>query len=88
MIKDHSDSERGNPLPPLELLFPIISNIFICTIPQIRYISIYLLYQSWSTDWNEKQLNGFTLRDRSDEPSHLKRTFYHGATSRSLGDVE
>ena len=25
MVKDHSDSERGNPLPPHELLFPISS---------------------------------------------------------------
>ena len=25
MVKDHSDSERGNPLPPHGLLFPIIS---------------------------------------------------------------
>ena len=25
LVKDHSDSERGNPLPPHELLFPIIS---------------------------------------------------------------
>ena len=24
MVKDHSDSERGNPLPPHRLLFPII----------------------------------------------------------------
>ena len=24
MVKDHSDSERGNPLPPHGLLFPII----------------------------------------------------------------
>ena len=23
MVKDHSDSERGNPLPPHRLLFPI-----------------------------------------------------------------
>ena len=35
MVKDHSDSERGNPLPPHGLLFPINSNgSFICTIPQ------------------------------------------------------
>ena len=34
MIKDHSDSERGNPLPPHKLLFPINSKgSFICTIP-------------------------------------------------------
>ena len=27
--KDHSDSERGNPLPPHELLFPITGKFFI-----------------------------------------------------------
>ena len=35
MVKDHSDSERENPLPPHGLLFPINSKgSFICTIPQ------------------------------------------------------
>ena len=35
MIKDHSDSERGNPLPPHRLLLSINSKgSFICTIPQ------------------------------------------------------
>ena len=35
MVKDHSDSEKGNPLPPHRLLFPINSKgCFICTIPQ------------------------------------------------------
>ena len=35
MVKDHSDSKRGNPLPPHGLLFPISSKgSFICTIPQ------------------------------------------------------
>ena len=35
MVKDHSDSEKGNPLPPDRLLFPIKSKgSFICTIPQ------------------------------------------------------
>ena len=34
MVKDHSDSERGNPLPPHRLLFLISSKVsFICTIP-------------------------------------------------------
>ena len=34
-VKDHSDSEKGNPLPPHRLLFPINSKgSFICTIPQ------------------------------------------------------
>ena len=35
MVKDHSDSERGNPLPPHGLLFSINSKgSFIYTIPQ------------------------------------------------------
>ena len=35
MVKDHSDSERGNPLPPHRLLFSINSmGSFICIIPQ------------------------------------------------------
>ena len=34
MVKDHSDSERGNPLPPDGLLFTISSKgSFICIIP-------------------------------------------------------
>ena len=34
MVKDHSDSWRGNLLPPHWLLFPMNSNgSFICTIP-------------------------------------------------------
>ena len=37
MVKDHSDSERGNLLPPHVLLFPISSKgYFICIIPQTR----------------------------------------------------
>ena len=33
-VKNHSDSERGNPLLPHELLFPISSQgSFICIIP-------------------------------------------------------
>ena len=35
MVKDHTYSERGNPLPPHGLLFLINSKgSFICTIPQ------------------------------------------------------
>ena len=35
MVTDHSDSEKGNPLPPHRLLLSINSKgSFICTIPQ------------------------------------------------------
>ena len=56
MVKDHSDSERGNPLPPHRLLFPIsIKGSFICIILQTGlHIPQPLLHQLWSTGWNEK----------------------------------
>ena len=35
IVEDHSESERGNPLPPHGLLFPTSGKgSFICTIPQ------------------------------------------------------
>ena len=42
MVKDHSDSERGNPLPPHGLLFLISSKgYFICIISdRITYHSL------------------------------------------------
>ena len=51
-VKVLSDSERGNPLPPLHGLFSINSKgSFISTIPQAeQYIPQPLLYQSWITD--------------------------------------
>ena len=44
MVKDHSDSEKGNPLPSHGLLFPINSKgSFICTIPdKIAYITAFV----------------------------------------------
>ena len=50
MVKDHSDSESGNPLPPYGLLFPINSKgSFICTIPQTGYTYHGLCYTSRGT---------------------------------------
>ena len=47
MVKDHSDSEKGNPLPPYKLLLSINSKgSFICTIPQTGYTSHGLCYTS------------------------------------------
>ena len=39
MVKDHSDSKRGNPLPPHGLLFLIsCKGCFICTIPYCQML--------------------------------------------------
>ena len=48
MVKYHTDSERGNPLPPHGLLFPINSKgSFICTIPD-------RIAHTTAIGWNEK----------------------------------
>ena len=74
-VKNHWYSERGNPLLPHGLLFPISSEgSFICTIPQTGWHTPQpLVHQSWSTGWNEKWLNGSTMKDRSDDPSNHER---------------
>ena len=49
MVKDHSDSEKGNPLPPHRLLLSINSKgSFICTIPP--FIVNALSYFSFQPD--------------------------------------
>ena len=57
---------------PHGLLFPTSSkDSFIFIIPKTGlYIPSTLLHQSWSTGWNKKELSGFTMKDRSDDPLH------------------
>ena len=98
MVKDHSDSERGNPLPPLSQ----------CT-PFHRQDSTYhgLCYTSrGELAGTRKNSMGPPMKDLSDDPSHHERTLlprsyisllttyrtmsersYHGATSRSLQPI-
>ena len=53
MVKDHSENERGNLLPPLhEILFSIGRKA-------ITYHSLWYT-SAWSTGWSEKQLNEST----------------------------
>ena len=69
MVKDHSDSVRGNPLQPHGLLFSISSTgYFICIVPQTGYNTYHgLCYTSRGA---LAGLNGSTMRDRSDDPMH------------------
>ena len=44
MVKDHSDSKKGNPLPPHRLLLSINSKgSFICTIPLDEDVMSFVL---------------------------------------------
>ena len=54
MVMDHSDSEKGNPLPPHRLL--LLTARVLLYAPSHRQYNIPqpLLHQTWSTGWNEK----------------------------------
>ena len=76
MIKDHSDSEKGNPLPPHRLLFPISSKgSFICIIPD-RIAHTTAFVTPVVKHWLEREIAQWLhpMKDRSDDPSHHERT--------------
>ena len=56
LVKNNSNSERGNPLPPLHgLVFAIGRKQDLVHAPSHRQnniIPLPLLYKSWSTGWN------------------------------------
>ena len=76
MVKDHSDSEKGNPLPPHRLLFPINSKgSFICTIPPDRIAHTTAFGTPVVEYWLEREIAQWVhhIKDRSDDPSHHER---------------
>ena len=77
MVKDHSDSERGNLLPPHGLLFPISSKgSFICIIPQNRITHTTAFVTPAVEHWLEREIAQWVhpMKDRSNDPSHHERT--------------
>ena len=77
MASDHSDSERGNLLPPHRLLFPISSKgSFICTTPQTAHTTAFV--KPVVEHWLEREIAQWVhpMKDRSDDPSHHERTLY------------
>ena len=57
MVKDHSDSERGNPLPRFRLFFPISSKgSFICTIPIDRIAHTTAIGTPVVKHWLEREI--------------------------------
>ena len=77
MVKDHSDSERGNPLSPHRLLFLINSKgYFICTIPdRIAHTTAFVtpVVEHW-LKWEIAQWVYHPMKDRSNDPSHHEWT--------------
>ena len=77
MVKDHSDSERGNPLPPHGLLFTIDSKgFFYMHHPTDRITHTTAFVTPVVEHWLERELAQWvhTMEDRSDDPSHHERT--------------
>ena len=67
VINDHSDSERGNPLPPHGLLFSINSNRISHTMAFVTPVVEH---------WLEREIAQWVhpMKDRSDNSSHHERT--------------
>ena len=80
MVKDHSDSERGNPVPPHRLLFSISSKgSFICIIPD-RITHTTAFVTPVVDHWLEREIAQWVhpMKDRSND---------HGATSHSRHEM-
>ena len=82
MVKDHSDSERGNPLPPHGLLFLIHSKVFFYmhhSTDRIAYTTAFVT--PVVEHWLEREIAQWVHHEGSiRRPSERS---YHGATSRS-----
>ena len=77
MVKDHSDSENGNPLPPHRLLFPINSKgSFYMHHPTDRIAHTTAFVTPVVKHWLEREKAQWVhpMKDRSDDPSHHERT--------------
>ena len=71
MVKNHSDSERGNPLPPHGLLFPINSKHH----PTDRIAHTTAFVTPVVKQWLEREIAQWVhpMKDRSDDPLHHGR---------------
>ena len=76
MVKDHSNSERGYPLPPHRLLFPIsYKGSFICTIPQTVIAHTTAFVTPVYEHWLEREIAQWVHHEGSfDDPSHHEQT--------------
>ena len=77
MVKDHSDSEKGNPLPPHRLLFPINSKgFFYMHHPTDRIAHTTAFVTPVVEHWLEREISQWVhpMKGRSDDPSHHERT--------------
>ena len=81
-VKDHSDSEKGNPLPPHRLLLSINKQqgFFYMHHPTDRITHTTAFVTPVVEHWLEREIAQWVhpMKDRSDDPSHHERTLYLG----------
>ena len=76
-VKDHSDSEKGNLLPPHRLLFPINSMGSFYMHHHTDRISHTTAFVTPVVEhWLKREIAQWVhpIKDRSDDPSHHERT--------------
>ena len=78
MVMDHSDSEKGNPLPPHGLLLSINSKLFYMHHPTDRITHTTVFVTPVVEHWLERELAQWVhpMKDRSDDPSLHERMLY------------
>ena len=82
MVKDHSDSEKGNPLPLHRLLLLINSKgSFICTIPH-RTAHTMAFVTPVMDNWPEREIAQWVhpMKDHLTSHHTMSEHSYHGAT--------
>ena len=69
-VKDHSDSERGNPVPPHGLLFPINSKGSFISIIHARISHTTAFVIPFVEHWLEREIAQWVLYEGVDPTTH------------------
>ena len=85
MVKDHTDSEKGNPLPPHRLLLSINSKgSFICTILKDRIKHTSAIVTSVVEHWLNLTISPSSSSSWGARCSSVVREFAHGTMGRRI----
>ena len=77
MVKDHSDSEKGNPLPPHTILFRLTARVLLYIYhPTDKIAHTTAFVTPVMEHWLEREIAQWAhpMKNRSDDQSHHERT--------------
>ena len=89
-LRLYGDSEKGNPLPPHRLIFPINSKSFYMHHPTDRIAHTTAFVTPVVEHWLEREIAQWVdpMKDRSDDPWHHERTLLPRSYISLLGEKE